>query len=396
MIAFLYTFYKLLKKEKIMPKLTEKTKKMREQQELLDQQAAAKINDVIIFVHDKVLHGFIPITFLRSMIAIILLILKFSVKRTATLSGFKASSTIRDKQRKYDNGAIAEIFSRKEGSGRTSACDSVQDEIIKELETHDYRSVKHIQSMIQEKIKNAISISAVKEFLHRLGFKWLKCGSLPSKADPEKQRKFYEEKERPLMERAKKGEVVLCFVDAAHFVMGNTHLGNIWCRIRRFIKTFSGRIRYNVLGALNFVTKKMTTVTNAEYITAPQVIELLDKLANEYARLPIYLILDNAKYQSCRIVREHAKSLGIELVFLPSYSPNLNLIERFWKYLKKELGVGFFEVFDDFCKNIDIICESAHTENKSDMDTLIGEKVQLFDHITQKSDKSVELTPKVA
>ena len=53
--------------------------------------------------------------------------------------------------------------------------------------------------------------------------------------------------------------------------------------------------------------------------------------------------------------------------------------------LKKELGVGFFEVFDDFCKNIDMICDSAHTERKSEMDTLIGEKVQLFDDVTQMS-----------
>ena len=128
------------------------------------------------------------------------------------------------------------------------------------------------------------------------------------------------------MERAKKGEIVLLFVDAAHFIMGNTHLGSIWCRVRRFISTYSGRVRYNVLGALNFVTKKMTTVTNAEYITATQVIELLDKLASEYASLPIYLILDNAKYQKCKIVQDHTKSLNINLEFLPSYSPNLNLI----------------------------------------------------------------------
>ena len=379
-----------------MPKLTEKTRQMRENQDLLDQQAAEKINNVILFVHDKVLNGFVPITFLRSMIVIILLILNFSVRRIVILSGFKSAKTIRDKQKKFNDGAMAEIFSRKKESGRTSDCDSVQDVIIKELETNDYRSVKQIRSMIQEKLKRYISISAVKDFLHRHGFKWLKCGSIPSNADPIKQREFYEETEKPLMERAKKGEIVLCFVDAAHFVMGNIHLGSIWCRVRRFIRTFSGRVRYNVLGALNFVTKKMTTVTNAEYITATQVIELLNKLASEYASLPIYLILDNAKYQKCKIVQEHAKSLNINLKFLPSYSPNLNLIERFWKYLKKELGVGFFEVFDDFCKNIDMICDSAHTERKPEMDTLIGEKVQLFDDVTQMSVNSVELTPKVA
>ena len=79
----------------------------------------------------------------------------------------------------------------------------------------------------------------------------------------------------------------------------------------------------------------MTTSSFAKYIAATQVIELLNKLASEYASLPIYLKLDNAKYQKCKIVQEHAKSLNINLKFLPSYSPNLDVIERFWKYLKK-------------------------------------------------------------
>ena len=142
-----------------MPKLTEKTRQMRENQDLLDQQAAEKINNVILFVHDKVLNGFVPITFLRSMIVIILLILNFSVRRIVILSGFKSAKTIRDKQKKFNDGAMAEIFSRNQGSGRTSDCDSVQDVIIKELETKDYRSVKQIRSMIEEKLKRYISIS---------------------------------------------------------------------------------------------------------------------------------------------------------------------------------------------------------------------------------------------
>ena len=155
-------------------------------------------------------------------------------------------------------------------------------------------------------------------------------------------------------------------------------------------------MRYNVLGALNFVSKEMTTVTNDSYITATQVVELLDKLAQQYTVVPIYLILDNAKYQRCKLVQEHAKALGITIVYLPPYSPNLNLIERFWKLIKKELGSAYFEVFADFCKNIDILSNSTHKELKSDMDSLIGEKVQLFDGMAQKSAKSKEIPPKAA
>jgi hypothetical protein len=87
----------------------------------------------------------------------------------------------------------------------------------------------------------------------------LKCGSLPAKADPAAQQLFYEEVLHPLMQKAKKNKIVLLFVDASHFVMGCDYLGYIYGKVRRFVRTYSGRNRYNVLGALNFYTKKITT-----------------------------------------------------------------------------------------------------------------------------------------
>jgi hypothetical protein len=98
--------------------------------------------------------------------------------------------------------------------------------------------------------------------LKKHNFKLLKSGSLTAKAEPKKQRPFYQEVLLPLMEKAKKGTMALLSVDAAHFVMGCDYLGQIWCQTRRFIKTFSGRARYNVLSGLDLASKKLTTVTN--------------------------------------------------------------------------------------------------------------------------------------
>ena len=378
-----------------MPRLSQKTQEARKYQAEQDTLAAARINDVMRFFHAEVLHCFIPLTMVRTLLLIIFLILGYSAPRAAKMTGFCAV-TVRMKRDLFEKGKLQELFSRKPGSGRKSACASKEDEIIEELESKDYRSVKQILAMIQEKIHSSVSLSAVKNLLHKLGFNSLKCGSLPAKADPDEQRRFYEETQKPIMEKAQRGEVVACYGDASHFVLGNTHLGRVWCRVRRFLLTFTGRVRYNVLGALNFVTKEMTTVTNDSYITATQVVELLDKLAYKYAGLPIYLFLDNAKYQRCKLVQEHAKALGINLVFLPPYSPNLNLIERFWKLVKKELGSAYFSNFADFCKNIDLLCSTTHTDLKAEMDTLIGEKVQLFDGMTLKSPNSFEQPHKAA
>ena len=77
------------------------------------------------------------------------------------------------------------------------------------------------------------------------------------------------------MEKAEKGDVSLLFMDAAHFVMGCGFLGRIYGKTRRFVMTFSGRMRYNVLGAMDYVTKKVLVVANDSYITATEVCEML-------------------------------------------------------------------------------------------------------------------------
>ena len=202
---------------------------------------------------------------------------------------------------------------------------------------------------------------------------------MPAKADPVQQRGFYENTLHPLMDLAKNNKITLLFMDASHFVMGCDFLGYIYGFARRFIKTYSGRKRYNVLGALNFITKKMTTVTNDTYITALEICELLKKVAIEYAGAPIYLILDNARYQKCKIVEELADQLGIHLTYIPSYSPNLNLIERLWKHVKNKLRTKYYDQFDEFQDRINSIINDTDKKDKTVIDRLIGEKVQLFD-----------------
>jgi transposase len=184
------------------------------------------------------------------------------------------------------------------------------------------------------------------------------------------------------MRQAKKGKATLLFMDASHFVMGCDFLGYIYGTARRFVKTYSGRNRYNVLGALNSISKKMTTVANDTYITATEICELLRKIALEYGGKPIHVILDNARYQKCAMVTELAGQLGINLVYIPPYSPNLNLIERLWKHVKNRLRTKYYSEFDAFKTAIDSVVENVDKKDKAKIDRLIGEKVQLFDEVS--------------
>lgn len=197
------------------------------------------------------------------------------------------------------------------------------------------------------------------------------------------------------MKQAENGLVSLLFLDASHFVMGCDFLGYVYGKARRFVKTFSGRKRYNVLGALDFVSKKITTVTNDTYITAAEICEILRKISRNYAGKAVRVVLDNARYQKCAVVQELAKELGIRLVFIPPYSPNLNLIERLWKFTKSKLRSRYYSQFNVFHETIDSIVDSTHTFYKDAINQLIGEKIQLFDDLIAVTENSFRRNPHV-
>lgn len=170
-------------------------------------------------------------------------------------------------------------------------------------------------------------------------------------------------------------------MDAAHFVQG-AFLGCLWCAARLFVRASSGRKRYHVLGALNAVTHDLISVRNHTYINAESVCELLHKIAAAGLTIPITLVLDNARYPRCRLVQDLAQALGIELLFLPPYSPNLNLIERLWKFVKKTtLNSRHRATYAEFQTGIDDCLSRLTTDYRTDMTTLITHNFQVFENV---------------
>ena len=178
----------------------------------------------------------------------------------------------------------------------------------------------------------------VRQFLTALGMKPRKVGQIPAKADVAAQEQFRTEQLEPRLEEAQQGKRAVFFMDAAHFVYA-PFLALVWCFERLFVKAPSGRQRLNVLAALNATTREIFTVRNLTYITAETVCELLCLLAGAHPGVPLTLVLDNARYQRCALVQNLAANLGIELLFLPAYSPNLNLIERFLEVCQKAVSL---------------------------------------------------------
>jgi transposase len=136
------------------------------------------------------------------------------------------------------------------------------------------------------------------------------------------------------------------------------------------------------LGALNATTHELTTVCNTSYINSESVCELLRKLADLPGSTPITVVLDNAKYQKCKLVLAQALALKIELLFLPTYSPNLNLIERLWKFTKKTvLYSKYYPTFLDFQHAISSLLANAHQTHYAELESLLTLKFQTFKNI---------------
>lgn len=243
---------------------------------------------------------------------------------------------------------------------------------------HPVTSIQEAIATIEELTGIRRAPTQTRKFLRSIGMRRLKVGTIPAKANPDEQERFKNEELLPRIEEAKAGKRVLLFADAAHFVF-QLYSGILWCFTRIFIKAPSGRKRFNVLGALNVVTHELITVMNETYINSESVCQLLRQIADQYVGIPVTLVLDNARYQRCALVQDLAKSLNIELLFLPSYSPNLNLIERLWKFVKNKcLYSRYYSDFASFKGAIyQCLCET-HTKHRKQLLSLLTTRFQTF------------------
>lgn len=253
--------------------------------------------------------------------------------------------------------------------------------IEKYFEKHPPASVKEAMDKIEELTQLKRSETQIRNFLKKIGLKYRKVGMLPSKADVEKQEQFKKKQLEPVLDEAQNGERVVYFVDAAHFVLA-PFLGYLWSFCRLFVKAPAGRKRFNVLGALDAITHQLITVTNDTYINSYTVCELFWKLRQMYPHLPLTIVLDNARYQKCDLVFGCADALNIHLLYLPSYSPNLNLIERIWRFVKKKcLYSKYYSQFDTFKNAISNCLAQTHSTYKEEVDSLLTLKFQSFKNI---------------
>jgi len=233
-------------------------------------------------------------------------------------------------------------------------------ELEEYLEEHILPDAKSVIAHIDKLYGVHYSVSGVTALLHRMGFSYKKPTHVPGKQDPAQQQAFLEEYEHIKAVKGKNDPIY--FADATH-PQHNSIPSYGWIKTGREkeLKANCGRQRLNINGAINIETLEPTTGFY-NTVNADSTIDLFSKIQAKHPEAKkIYIIVDNARYYRSRLLKKHLKGTKIQLVFLPPYSPNLNLIERYWKFFKKKvLNNRYYETFDEFKR----ACESFFRKRK--------------------------------
>ena len=216
------------------------------------------------------------------------------------------------------------------------------------LKQHTLKTVKEIVHYVEATCQKQYSIAGMTHLLHNLGFVYKKTKIIPGKLDVQKQEEFKIEYQKLKDSLNLKDRIY--FVDASHPHHNNkSSYGWIPKGEERWIKTNTGRKRVNINGALNL--EDLTIITRLEEtINADAMVLLIKNIEQHQPKGGIYLILDNARYNHAIKVADYVKGSGrVHLVFLPPYSPNLNIIERLWLFFhQKILYDKYYETFPEF------------------------------------------------
>jgi transposase len=285
--------------------------------------------------------------------------------------------SVRHWVRVYQAGRFESLCQYNYGTNK-SELESYSDSILKQFTERPPMNANEAKIRIEELTGISRSPSQVRAFMKRYGLRYIKTGHIPAKADVEKQQQWVKTTLEPAIKDAHNGECHLLFMDAAHFIL-QPFICALWCVTRLFIKASAGRNRINVLGAVNAITKEVITLSNTTYISAETIVCFLKRLKEHYGDLPLKIVLDNARYQHCKLVEEEANAMGITLLFLPSYSPNLNVIERLWKFTKKTiLYAKYYESPVKFHHAIIDFFQTVNQKYNTDLENLLTLKFQFF------------------
>jgi len=290
--------------------------------------------------------------------------------------------TIRRNYEIYITEGIQELLTMNYSGKDSFLTDLQQKELEKHLENNIYLCSMEVVEYVKEKYQKQYSTKGMTVLLHKLGFAYKKPKLVPGKADKEKQKVFVE-KYRELKKNLSSENKIL-FMDGVH-PQHNSKPAYGWFKKgkKAQIRSNTGRKRVNINGVLDAENAK-AIITTSESINAESTIELFKKVESNYPTAKnIWIICDNARYYRSKLVFEYLEKSKIKLAFLPPYAPNLNLIERLWRFMHKKVTYNkYYESFDIFKNKILDFFDNIE-KYKKDLKTLLVDNFEIIDSQTQ-------------
>jgi transposase len=285
-----------------------------------------------------------------------------------------------------------------------------EQEVSKYVEDNMFCSSAIIQDHIFTVYNIFYSISGLVKLLHRLGFCYKKPILVPDKLNLQLQDNWlqeYFELEKELENQPEETRDLILFGDACH-PTHNTLAHSCWQKVGREntkeIKAKTGRDRVNIMGAYGLYNQTAVLEQYDKTINANSILDFVKKVQTTYKwnqgenthqdliknqnTKTIHIILDNARVHHANKVQDWLKSDENQLAnqndlpriifkFLPPYSPNLNKIEPFWKYLKRQIANKFYPTFKEFKQAINDFISTLHS-HKLQLAKFITNKFHLF------------------
>jgi len=257
--------------------------------------------------------------------------------------------TVRNHFKRYKQGGIAALERMNYVGSEALLTPAQLTELDAHLQQELHSSAASVARWVKERFGVDYTDSGMTALLHRRGYRYKKPKLLPGKAPaPEVQEDFVASYKK-LKENKGEHDVIL-FMDATH-PQHNPVLGGGWIKRGRCfpLKSNTGRRRLNINGVIDVETMH-AVIRYDDTIDAASTIALFQQTEAAYPKAAtITVFCDNARYYRSKAVRAYLERSRIDLQFLPPYAPNLNLIERFWKFFKRQVLYNrYYETFADY------------------------------------------------
>lgn len=285
--------------------------------------------------------------------------------------------TLRKHTKVYRSVGLDAVLKDKHTGSYSKLSESEIVSLCAHIEDNLYATVEEIICYVQKAYQVSYSVSGMTDLLHRKGFVYKKAKIIPGKSDVKKQQAFVKSYKELKAQKAESDPIYFC--DGVH-PTHNTE--SLYCWIKKGkekeLRSNTGRQRLNINGAIDIETKEVLCRYD-DTLNAQSTVKLLKEVVEKHPlSSKIYMIVDNARYYKCKVVSKYLETSKIEMIFLPTYSPNLNLIERLWKFFRKKVTKGkYYEKFTEFKAECERFFKNLK-QHKPELDSLLIEKFQII------------------